>query len=363
MGTSGCEGMIRSDAIVVGSGPAAYAAAIALAEVGLAVVAAHCVRASTNRFGEHLAPEASVALCRLNLDHLITTGSHIESFGIRSKWGRNGVTDKDYLFAPYGSGWNLDRQQFDGSLRRTALERGVRIHHYHQMSITSRRNGLWRLRIRSESKSSDMEAMLLVDATGRNAWLSRKLGAYVRRIDRLIGIYGMGCTHQLSSGDIDTRLYVESMDDGWWYSIIIPGRRFIAVYMTDWDLVSRGRQASLCRWWQRLGESEITVSRVDIEKPLMRFSIGVANSQRISKFFGDGWLAVGDAAMALDPLASTGLSKALFDGLDAANIFSSTQSERQTKLEEYAYVRGDIFEEYLRERNAVYSQSRGISMG
>lgn len=48
-----------------------------------------------------------------------------------------------------------------------------------------------------------------------------------------------------------------------------------------------------------------------------------AHSGRLEYFGGEGWLAIGDAAMSFDPLSGLGMVKAMQSGIDAAGALVS----------------------------------------
>jgi len=56
-----------------------------------------------------------------------------------------------------------------------------------------------------------------------------------------------------------------------------------------------------------------------------------AGSARLDAVAGDGWLAVGDAALALDPLSSHGIGSALAGGIDAAAAIVSGSTAGYTR--------------------------------
>ena len=70
-----------------------------------------------------------------------------------------------------------------------------------------------------------------------------------------------------------------------------------------------------------------------------------AGSARLDRVGGDGWLAIGDAAMAVDPIASQGLMIALATGLAAG----------ETSLEDYTAFVETSWRAYARTRRACYA--------
>ena len=70
---------------------------------------------------------------------------------------------------------------------------------------------------------------------------------------------------------------------------------------------------------------------------------------------GEGWLAVGSAAMATDPLASNGIAGGLKNGLNAAGVIHDYLRGKQTSLSEYSNTLKQIFDRYLADRLHYYS--------
>jgi flavin-dependent dehydrogenase len=89
--------------------------------------------------------------------------------------------------------------------------------------------------------------------------------------------------------------------------------------VTDDDLLPRGAQSDLGAWWlDQLRRTVQLVRRFRDAGPLQRLMVRSARSQHIDPACGTGWIAIGDAAMAFDPLASQGIAKALHHGKRAA---------------------------------------------
>jgi flavin-dependent dehydrogenase len=96
------------------------------------------------------------------------------------------------------------------------------------------------------------------------------------------------------------------------------------MFVTDANLLPSRAKARLPLWWKQQvqGTSHIR-SRVArygrSADPLVR----CARSQRLDRFVGIGWIAVGDAAMAFDPLSSRGIGKAVEQGHLAADAIGA----------------------------------------
>ncbi len=83
-----------------------------------------------------------------------------------------------------------------------------------------------------------------------------------------------------------------------------------------------------------------------------------AMSSRLDCVSGPGWLAVGDAAMAFDPLSSQGLKEALASGIRAGAALNSHLAGDATALGEYDRKANDVLREYSRLRAHYYGRER-----
>jgi flavin-dependent dehydrogenase len=176
--------------------------------------------------------------------------------------------------------------------------------------------------------SKHCRASFIVDATGRAATFSRGQGAKVHGQDRQIAVVALmdGLTNDFNN----TRSLVETAEMGWWYSAPIGPTRSICMLITDDDLLPRGPSCKLYNWWlDQLGRTAELARRFPDCSPCQRLVVRSARSQRLEPVCGPGWLAVDDAAMAFDPLASQGIAKALDHGTRAAASIA-------------AYLSGDI---------------------
>jgi 2-polyprenyl-6-methoxyphenol hydroxylase-like FAD-dependent oxidoreductase len=103
------------------------------------------------------------------------------------------------------------------------------------------------------------------------------------------------------------------------------------------------------RWTLNIAASEFAGARLAI--PL---AASAAPSFRLDPAVGDGWLAVGDAASAFDPISSQGIYKALADGIEAAGAIAAALDGRTGALQDYQSMVADRFAAYWRTRDEFY---------
>lgn len=80
-----------------------------------------------------------------------------------------------------------------------------------------------------------------------------------------------------------------------------------------------------------------------------------ADGSILDKVCGKNWLAVGDAAMTYDPIASHGLMMSMVSARDAAQAIIARSQGQQTAFEQYAQRLYQSFMEYSNLRQGFYA--------
>jgi flavin-dependent dehydrogenase len=321
------------DVAIAGGGPAAAAAALVLARAGARTIVIERGDDGGDKPGESLAPAAKPLLERLGVWDELARDGHLPCHGNRSVWGSDRVDELPFVFSPYGHGWHLDRRLFERRLHERAREAGAERAAGTSVTGVARAGGGWRLTCRGALER--VEAAFVIDATGRASRLARILGA--RRVidDPLVAIVAF---LEGEDADRDSYTFVEAMEHGWWYTATLPANRLAAMFITDPPapaFAPRGHtQARIDSHGYRLTAAPRVVD---------------AGSARLDRFGGDGWLAIGDAAMALDPLSSHGIAAALHGGMLAAEAIVAGDSRR------YAGAMEGMWSGYVSMRRAYYA--------
>ncbi len=94
----------------------------------------------------------------------------------------------------------------------------------------------------------------------------------------------------------------------------------MVVFLTDSDLPAAFAAAAEEGFASLLGATRLLARLLDgwQAQPTSAPTAHAAGTRRLSRSSGPRWLAVGDAAMALDPLSGSGMLRALEDGHEAA---------------------------------------------
>ena len=348
-------GTIETDVVVIGGGPAGSVAALELSREGHSVAIIERSDYKNIRVGETLPPSIRRVLTDLALWDRFVAENHSVSVGICSVWGQSDVRENDFIVNPYGPGWHVDRSQFDRMLVRAAEREGAVLYQGARLtSLEKDSKGNWRVEINQEAGSKKVHARFLVDASGRASMASRRQGAKRISWDHLVGIVGffspstrnrIGSTHTL----------VEAVEDGWWYSAVLPDLRTIVAYMTDADLCPNVSK-TFAYFLSRLKKAPHTQSRIKYCCLGTGPRVYAANSCRMNTIASGNWLATGEAAIAFDPLSARGIVKAIESGIHAAHAIRAYWSNDSHAMNRYAAAVGEDFKRYLVTRHAYYGR-------
>jgi flavin-dependent dehydrogenase len=352
----------EADVVVLGGGPAGCAAALALARRGCSVVVIERSEYAETRIGETLPPMARKIMAGLGVWDLfmspVMSQAHLPSFGIRSVWGRDEVYENDFIFNPYGHGWHLDRARFDAMLALAAEEAGATVYRgAHLASWKPAAAGGWEIEIGRGAEQMRYRTRFLVDASGRAAFFARKQGAQRTVFDHLIAAASF-LSGGAPSAMPNSLTLVEAVEHGWWYSASLPNTQLVVAYFTDADLYAKRAGDSATHWWEKLQQARHTRARVKDYASSAPPVILAANSSRLDPVAGSNWLAVGDAAMAFDPLSSQGVSAALEFGQRAGESIQAHWQGDHAALTDYAKSVDQSFEGYLRARGRYYGSEQ-----
>ncbi|MBV8891111.1 MAG: FAD-dependent oxidoreductase [Acidobacteria bacterium] len=314
---------------IVGAGPAGCAAAVELCRLGAEVV---LLSDGRDGIGEQMPPEARPLLEQLGL---LPLDAHVDCVGVRAAWWTAATSYQDFIFRPFGTGWLLDRRSFGARMRQRAVDAGAVLRQPVRLVSLARPRD-WRLRVEADEISCDW----IIDATGRQAAVARRIGIRRRRFDRQFAVVGW---FETEADDEDATLTVESGAGGWWYTARLPYRRRVAALITS-------DRPDLMAWEKQLRSTRHIAPLLRDYRCSGSLVVRPAESSMLERSAGPGWLAIGDAAASYDPVASRGLVAALESGITAASLVAAS-SER---LAAYHADLEQRFVRYLEQRNRLY---------
>lgn len=365
----------ETEVLVAGAGPSGCATALSLLNYSdKNVMLIEQGDLSNTRVGE----QVSATIFKF-IDYLKLTQedfeqcNHMPSYNSISYWGSNNPSTRDAIFTTEESTYQLNREEFDFALLKKVSDLGgVILPRTKVQNIKQNPDGRWELDlIHSTEGLLKIRANYLVDATGRNASLSRQLNIHMQKHDKLMGV---GCFFYAS--DNQQHKYghiIESCKDGWWYCAHLPDNKIVISLFSDADIISNKRLNQTKQWQSQLSQTQhiagyIQGAKLDTEKPWVRN----ACSQILNGILPSNFVAVGDAACGFDPISSMGIGFALSSGCQAAltiinndtttsaNQFSLYQQDIQGIYNEYLTTHKKIYEKEQRWIHADFWQRRSL---
>ena len=312
----------------MGAGVAGCAAALELLSDGFRIAILH--RHDDVPGIETLAPSAVTDLRRLS----IQIGCVLPE--IVAWWGSDSESRTNQHV-----GRIVQRIKLAETLRARALELGATVIDIRKAYVADRSPVDWTLNCESPLGEPHLNLVgkYLVDATGRSAAIATQLGARRVTFDRLSCV-----TMQLSQPQI-VGTWTESVADGWWNLSCTRDEGTLSFYSTAPVIRTVGQDMS--RWLGETRHLQFMLSTSGLRQARVR----PCGSSRLVPCAGDGWVAMGDAAATLQPLASAGVSNALQD----ARFVRSALKSPPAQYERFHLVQ---FRQYLKTLKQHYSLER-----
>ncbi len=316
------------DAIVIGGGPAGSTAGALLAGYGHRVLILEREVFPRYHLGESLIPYTWFTLNRLGLIERLRASANPKKYSVQFVSLTGQVSHPFYFHETIkhecAQTWQVLRSDFDAMLLDNAREKGAEV----RQGVTVREplmHGTRVVGVRADERDGrrglEFTARVVVDATGRDTLLSRRMGWKVRdpELDKIsLWTYFKGARRDpgLDEG-ATTVAYVPHK--GWFWYIPLPddvvsvGVVGEAGYfyrdMRDPEAIFR-REAEACLWIHDHIRQGTQVEPVRVTGEFSYSSTAIA---------GDGFCLAGDAFAFLDPLFSSGVFLALKSGEMAAD--------------------------------------------
>jgi flavin-dependent dehydrogenase len=349
-----------ADVLILGAGPAGAALALDLRRAGVeGVVMIDALVQRPMRVGEAAAPGLRPLLARLGLDERLETQGHRPCHGNRSLWGGESHDISDFVLRAQGPGWHLDRSTFDAWLLGEAQAAGAELLSPARLEGAHWDGDRWQAHLRHSGDSIVLEARWIVDATGRPAAFARRNGAALHRLDRLIALAVLA--EPAAESDFGSYSQIEASETGWWYAAQLPGGKAMISLMTDNDIAKASGLFSaegFATAWRATRE----ISRL-AEPATIAPAAFPAGTQFIDQAIAPGWLALGDALMAFDPLSASGITGAIEDAIVASELLvrlldEPAEKESKSLRHGYAARANAGLSQFMAEHRAIYATER-----
>jgi flavin-dependent dehydrogenase len=332
--------------VIAGGGPAGCALALSLRTHApqLSVALIEPSDYGSIRPGEVLPGAARRLLSSLDIWHAFQQETWRPVYAVAAAWGSPVLRENHSIYSMPGHGWHLDRAKFDRFLAQQAETRGVAVFRTAVQEVRGAA-GAWAV-------GPELHARFISDATGRSAFLARRLGGSIVSVDPLVGFSRF---FPATDGS-DPRTLIEAVPDGWWYTASLTGGLRVATFMTDPEIARQEHLDRETGWREALAQTTFIRAAVP-DGASVGEVVRPAGSAYLEDPAGDGWIAVGDAAYAHDPLSGQGITRALRSGILASYAVADVLCHGSSLgLDKYRYLMRHGWFGYLTARQRNYAE-------
>lgn len=309
------------DVTIIGGGPGGTAAAICCAREGLSVRLVEKERFPRFHIGESLIPHSFEFLAQLGLADRVEQLRHVPKYGAAFVMGDANEPTRfwfpDETAGTSSRSLNIDRSCLDKVLLDAArgegvdVLEGVRVRAIKHLELD---------RVVLDTSEGELKSRLLLDASGQGSVVGRHFGTRRSMPDTERVAYFEhfeGVEHP--EGRARGSSIIVMCDEGWFWLIPLDeSRTSVGLVLRTSDARASGVRADELLGWG--------IERSPFVRNAMRNAQGPAKnrvcadySYSCRPYAGDGYFLVGDAAVFVDPVFSTGVSMAFASGQLAAN--------------------------------------------
>lgn len=333
--------MTEADVVIVGGGPAGCSCAIGLRQRGLSVaVVSSPGKAKTPT--ETAAPQLRQMLVSMGSTNALMACE--PCYGISSAWGRSGQAVAPSIFDPHGNAWFVHREKFDSELGNSARATGARWTEALAEDVIYEGSDV----LLSTTKGP-IQARWLVIATGASNWAVRFTKQQRTTCDNMLALWTILDT------TLEARLlFSEPSDYGWWYLCPDERSRAMVCLVTDAKAARTLGLAEPRKWMEGFSSTKL-FAQLKFSQVIESVQAATIGFSFLKARHGNCWIAIGDAAVKLDPLGSCGTMTALDSGRRAAIAIASQLWGDARSLGAYENWGQNLIRQFKRERERQYS--------
>jgi 2-polyprenyl-6-methoxyphenol hydroxylase-like FAD-dependent oxidoreductase len=295
------------DVCIAGAGPAGCVMALRLAALGHRVCLVERSASPRLGVGEVLTPGVGPLLASIAAEQVLANATPFD--GVLSNWEQ-----KSFELVPGSGGLLVDRGSFDADMMALVGLRGAETLRPATL-VGRRRSGRgWSLRVQMPSHLFELRARFFVDATGRPSAHRANRGSRHRTL-------ALGACFQTAGRPL--RPTVEVRSDGWLWGMPLSDGRCSVYAFVDAHAFRRLPKGSLTdRYRWLLARSSFLRS---CETPQLTGEVRATDASSCLSLdsVSASHIRIGDAAVALDPLSSSGVQKSLRSALGGAVVVNT----------------------------------------
>lgn len=353
---------MSSHIVVMGGGPAGCTLAILLAKAGYQVTLFEKDQHPRYHIGE------SGILSLPTLLKLLDLKERVEALGSKRKGGVFFDWNERWCINWGESGqytYHVIRSEFDHLLIQRAKECGVKVYENTQVLNVNFESGHPKsVEVKSAEKKWSARCDYLVDATGRNAILARRYFHSQVPLEAFqnVAVWGYWMKslspHTLEGfksadgyhSQIQNPIVLSSVPHGWIWGIPLHNQTLsVGVVLQQKEFLSRKKQLGLKELYLEALKSSDVFSHL-LKPALLLPQIRQTQdwSYRTTFWAGNRTFLVGDSAVFIDPLLSTGMTSGMLSAVSAAACIIELEKNEYDAKEIYDFYASDYEKRFWR---------------
>ena len=296
-----------AEVCVVGAGPAGCVFAARMAQLGHQVRLIEQERFPRSRLGESLSPGVVPLLKAAKLEGSLDAQRVTRVRNVWVDWADGPRLRED----PREQGLIVDRGAFDLGLIESARAFGLVVRQPARLLDRRREGGRWRLTIGVDGRTETLDADFLAEAGGRGAASGR------RRMQT--GTPTLAVFAYWRAARLPPTPRIEAGEDGWFWGVPLPNGTYNTLAFVDPKAFGAAPEALTPRFLDALARSRLMEDCREAER------VGPVQAVDATPFLADDVvdahsIRLGDAALAIDPISSSGVQKAIQSALSGAIV-------------------------------------------
>jgi FADH2 O2-dependent halogenase len=310
------------EVIIIGGGPAGSAIGSFLSKAGIDNIILEGANHPRPHVGESMVTSSTRVFKELDFIPVLEREGFVHKYGASwhapqnqgkfsiefSEYPQQGV-DQDYTY-------HVDRSKLDLLLLKHAESLGTKVHQgVHVSQILFDDDYATGVKVKVGNKQINLKGRMVVDASGRNTILGRQLKLKVK--DPIFNQYAVHAWFDNVDRGTDSardhiHIYFLPIERGWVWQIPITNETTSMGVVVERDAFRKAHLDLPMFFDEQVQTNKNLANAMRNANRVNEFKTEGDYSYSMSRFTGDGFVLIGDAARFVDPIFSSGVSIALY---------------------------------------------------